>query len=46
MTGDVRSARDTIIAAAAKAHGRIGVTDNEKVFLGIEVVNPLRGATQ
>ncbi|WIM09527.1 type II toxin-antitoxin system VapC family toxin [Enhydrobacter sp.] len=42
--GRPRSALDTIIAAVAEAHDCIVVTDNEKDFDGIEVLNPLRGA--
>lgn len=41
--GRPRSALDTIIAAVAEAHGCTVVTDNEKDFAGIEVLNPLRG---
>jgi predicted nucleic acid-binding protein len=37
-----RSALDTVIAA--EAHGCTLVTDNEKDFADIAVVNPLRGA--
>ena len=40
--GKPRSALDTIIAAIAEANHCIVVTDNEKDFAGIEVVNPLR----
>lgn len=40
--GRPRSALDTIIAAIAEAHDCVVVTDNEKDFEGIEVVNPLR----
>jgi toxin FitB len=40
--GRPRSALDTIIAAIAEANHCIVVTDNEKDFAGIEVVNPLR----
>ena len=42
--GRPRSALDTIIAAVAEAYGCTVVTDNEKDFAGIEVLNPLRGA--
>lgn len=41
-SGRPRSGLDTIIAAIAKANGCIVVTDNEKDFHGIEVINPLR----
>jgi len=41
--GRPRSALDTIIAAVAEANGCIVVTDNERDFAGVEVLNPLRG---
>jgi predicted nucleic acid-binding protein len=41
--GRSRSALDTIIAAVAAANDCVVVTDNEKDFEGIEIVNPLRG---
>ena len=44
--GRPRSALDTIIAAIAEANGCIVVTDNEKDFAGIEIVNPCREATR
>jgi toxin FitB len=40
--GRSRSGLDTIIAATAQANGCIVVTDNEKDFYGIEIINPLR----
>ena len=40
--GRPRSSFDTIIAAVAEANGSVVVTDNEKDFHGIEIVNPLR----
>lgn len=40
--GRPRSALDTIIAAVAEANGCVVVTDNEKDFAGVEVINPLR----
>lgn len=40
--GRPRSALDTIIAAVAEANDCVVVTDNEKDFEGIEIVNPLR----
>ena len=40
--GKSRSALDTIIAAIAEANDCIVVTDNEKDFADIDVVNPLR----
>jgi predicted nucleic acid-binding protein len=43
--GRPRNALDTIIAAIAAANDCVVVTDNEKDFEGVEVVNPLRRAT-
>ena len=40
--GRPRSALETIIAAVAEAQGCTVVTDNEKDFVGITVINPLR----
>lgn len=40
--GQPRSAVDTIIAAVAEANGCMIVSDNEKDFAGIEMINPLR----
>jgi toxin FitB len=40
--GRPRSALDTIIAAIAEANDCVVVTDNEKDFEGVEIVNPLR----
>jgi predicted nucleic acid-binding protein len=37
-----RSGFDTIIAAVAQANDCIVVTDNEKDFAGIEILNPLK----
>jgi predicted nucleic acid-binding protein len=42
VRGRPRSALDTIIAAIAEANGCVVVTDNEKDFEGVEVINPLR----
>ncbi|WBJ98840.1 PIN domain-containing protein [Methylocystis parvus] len=42
--GRSRSALDTIIAAIAEANGCVVVTDNERDFEGVEIINPLRGA--
>ena len=42
--GQPRSALDAIIAAVAEANSCVVVTDNEKEFAGIEVLNPMRGA--
>lgn len=41
--GRPRSGLDTIVAAVAEANRCFVVTDNEKDFAGIEIVNPLRG---
>ncbi len=41
--GRPRSALDTIIASVAAANRCVVVTDNEKDFEGVEIVNPLRG---
>lgn len=40
--GGPRSAFDTIIAAVAEANGCVVVTDNEKDFTNVEIINPLR----
>jgi predicted nucleic acid-binding protein len=40
--GRPRSGLDTIIAAVAEANGCVVVTDNEKDFEDIAIVNPLR----
>ena len=40
--GKPRSPLDMIIAAIAEANGCIVVTDNEKHFAGLRIVNPLR----
>jgi predicted nucleic acid-binding protein len=44
--GRPRSALDTIIAAIAEANDCVVVTDNEKDFPDIELVNPLRSGTR
>ncbi|MCF4166105.1 type II toxin-antitoxin system VapC family toxin [Zavarzinia compransoris] len=41
--GRPRSALDMIIAATAEANGCVVVTDNERDFEGLEMVNPMRG---
>ena len=41
--GRPRSALDTIIAAVAEANECVVVTDNERDFEGVEIINPLRG---
>jgi toxin FitB len=40
--GRPRSALDAIIAAVAEANNCVVVTDNEKDFEGVEIVNPVR----
>jgi predicted nucleic acid-binding protein len=40
--GRPRSALDTIIAAIAEANGCVVVTDNERDFEGVEIINPLK----
>src|SRR5580704_16573296 len=42
-TGRSRSALDMLIAAVAEANGCVVVTDNERDFAGMKIVNPLRG---
>jgi predicted nucleic acid-binding protein len=42
--GQPRSLLDMIIAAVAEANDCILVTDNERDFIGLKVVNPLRAA--
>jgi predicted nucleic acid-binding protein len=41
-TGRPRNPLDMIIAAVAEANDCVIVTDNEKDFAGLEIVNPLR----
>ena len=41
--GRPRSALDTIIAATAEANDCIVVTDNEKDFIDVQILNPIRG---
>lgn len=43
-TARPRSALDMIIAAVAEANDCVVVTDNERDFAGLEIVNPLRTA--
>ncbi len=43
LNGRPRSGFDTIIAAIAAVNGCVVVTDNERDFAGIEVLNPIRG---
>jgi len=40
--GQARSPLDMIVAAVAEANDCILVTDNEKDFIGLKIVNPLR----
>jgi toxin FitB len=42
--GKPRSGLDMIIAAVAGANECVVVTDNERDFVGLKVVNPIRGA--
>jgi predicted nucleic acid-binding protein len=43
--GRPRGALDMIIAAVAEANDCVVVTDNERDFAGLKIVNPLRTAT-
>ena len=43
--GRPRSALDTIIAATAEANDCVVVTDNEKHFADVEIINPLRNVS-
>ena len=43
--GRPRSAIDMIVAAIAEANDCVVVTDNEKHFIGLKIVNPLRLST-
>jgi predicted nucleic acid-binding protein len=45
VKGRPRNALDMIIAAIAEANDCIMVTDNEKDFAGLSILNPLRTAT-
>lgn len=42
--GRPRSGLDMIVAAIAGTNDCVVVTDNERDFVGIEIVNPIRGA--
>jgi toxin FitB len=44
--GRPRSALDAIIEAIAQSNGCVVVTDNEKDFIDIQVINPLRGTVR
>jgi toxin FitB len=41
--GRPKSALDMIIAAVAQANDCVVVTDNERDFVGLEIINPARG---
>jgi predicted nucleic acid-binding protein len=43
--GPSQKPRDMIIAAIAEANECIVVTDNEKDFAGLKIVNPLRASS-
>ena len=43
--GKPRRGLDMIIAAVADANDCVVVTDNEKDFVGVEILNPVRRAT-
>jgi predicted nucleic acid-binding protein len=43
LAGRPRSGLDMIIAAVAEANGCFVVTDNERDFDGLKIVNPVRG---
>ena len=43
--GRPRNGFDAMIAAIAETNGCVVVTDNEKDFEGIEILNPIRSAT-
>jgi predicted nucleic acid-binding protein len=42
VTGRPRNPLDMIIASVAEANGCVVVTDNEKDFAGLKMINPLR----
>lgn len=44
VVGRPRSALDTIVAAIAQSNSCVVVTDNERDFQGIEIINPLRAS--
>jgi predicted nucleic acid-binding protein len=43
-SGRPRSGLDMIVAAVAEANGCVMVTDNEKDFWGVDVLNPMRAS--
>jgi len=46
VAGRPRSGLDMIIAAVAGANECVVVTDNEKDFAGLQIINPLRGGLE
>ena len=46
VQGRPRSALDMILAAVAVANDCVVVTDNERDFRGLQIVNPLRGGAK
>ncbi len=46
IQGRPRSALDMILAAVAVANDCVVVTDNERDFRGLQIVNPLRGVAK
>jgi predicted nucleic acid-binding protein len=42
VRGKPRGALDTIVAAVAEANSCVVVTDNEKGFAGVQLLNPLK----
>jgi predicted nucleic acid-binding protein len=42
-SGRPRSALDTIIAAIATTNDCVVVTDNDRDFAGVQIINPIRG---
>jgi predicted nucleic acid-binding protein len=44
VEGEPRNALDTVIAAVAEANGCVVVTDNEKDFADVQIINPLRAS--
>jgi len=45
-TGQPRSALDMVIASVAESNNCVLVTDNERHFSGLDILNPLRQATR
>jgi toxin FitB len=46
LSGRPRNGLDMIIAATASANNCVIVTDNERDFVGIDVINPMRDRTE